>query len=342
MKKFLLPEHGTFYKANLHCHSTFSDGRYTPEQIKELYKKHGYSIVAYTDHDVLIPHDELKDENFLPLHGYEMEVDEPIIPPLTRSTRKTCHICFIGIKENNIIQACYHRTKFMPLKSEPNRHLVKFDDSLPDFERVYTPECINEIIKISREKGFFVTYNHPVWSLEGYPQYINYHGMNAMEICNYGCIAGGYDDYAPQIYDDMLRNGERIFCTATDDNHNRREEDDPQFDSCGGFVQIKADKLEYETITKALVDGNFYASQGPSIYELYIEDNAVHIKCSPAQKIVLTTGIRKANAVFSKGELLTEAVFPIIEDYKYFRLTVVGPDGKPANTNAYFCDEVLK
>ena len=30
MKKFLLPENGNFYKANLHCHTTISDGRLTP------------------------------------------------------------------------------------------------------------------------------------------------------------------------------------------------------------------------------------------------------------------------------------------------------------------------
>ncbi len=53
MKKHLIPENGYFYKANLHCHTTISDGNKTPEQDM------GYSIVAYTDHDILIPHNEL-------------------------------------------------------------------------------------------------------------------------------------------------------------------------------------------------------------------------------------------------------------------------------------------
>ena len=35
MKKYLLPKDGSFYKANLHCHSTVSDGRFTPEEIKK-------------------------------------------------------------------------------------------------------------------------------------------------------------------------------------------------------------------------------------------------------------------------------------------------------------------
>ena len=55
MKTYLLPKEGNFYKANLHCHTTVSDGKRTPEEIKELYMRNGYSIVAYTDHEVLIP-----------------------------------------------------------------------------------------------------------------------------------------------------------------------------------------------------------------------------------------------------------------------------------------------
>jgi len=79
MKKVLLSkEKGNFYKANLHCHSTYSDGVLSPSEIKELYKSMGYSIVAFTDHNVLMPHDELKDDDFLPLNGYEMDFSEDL------------------------------------------------------------------------------------------------------------------------------------------------------------------------------------------------------------------------------------------------------------------------
>ena len=43
--RVLLPEEG-FHKANLHCHTTISDGELTPEEIKEAYKGQGYSILA--------------------------------------------------------------------------------------------------------------------------------------------------------------------------------------------------------------------------------------------------------------------------------------------------------
>ena len=45
MRKYLLSKDGNFYRANLHCHTTVSDGKRTPEEIKEIYKSKGYSIV---------------------------------------------------------------------------------------------------------------------------------------------------------------------------------------------------------------------------------------------------------------------------------------------------------
>ncbi len=61
----LLPQTGTYYKANLHCHTTFSDGRLTPEEIKKAYQEQGYSVVAYTDHRNYQWHKELTDDKFL-------------------------------------------------------------------------------------------------------------------------------------------------------------------------------------------------------------------------------------------------------------------------------------
>ena len=78
MKKFLLPQLGNFYKANLHCHSNISDGKLSVEELKELYKSNGYSIVAFTDHDVFLTHNDLTDSDFLALNGYEWEIYEGI------------------------------------------------------------------------------------------------------------------------------------------------------------------------------------------------------------------------------------------------------------------------
>ena len=65
MKKYLLPRAANFYKANLHVHTTVSDGEITPEEIKRIYMEQGYSVVAFTDHEVMVPHPELTDESFV-------------------------------------------------------------------------------------------------------------------------------------------------------------------------------------------------------------------------------------------------------------------------------------
>ena len=75
MKKHLISNGGKFYKANLHMHTTISDGNMTPEEVKKAYMEKGYSIVAFTDHEVMVPHPELTDENFLAITSTEVAVN---------------------------------------------------------------------------------------------------------------------------------------------------------------------------------------------------------------------------------------------------------------------------
>lgn len=339
MKKYLLPKEGNFYKANLHCHSTISDGTLTIEELKQLYKSQGYSVLAYTDHDVFLPHHELSDEDFLALAGFEAEFYIERKNP----TKKCCHICFIAKSADMEIQPCYNE-KYLIIGNAPKYiGKIKYDETEKPFEREYSPECINEMMKNAREKGFFVTYNHPTWSQENYVQYSEYENMHAMEIYNNDCQVIGYQSYVPGIYEDMLRLGKKIFAISTDDNHNKYPQGDPKCDSFGGFTMIKAPKLEYNSITDALFAGNFYASQGPEIYDLYIEDGKIHIKCSDAVMIILNTAHRTAQSVYAKsGEFINEAVFEFDESDVYIKLTVKDAGGKFADTNAYFLNEEIE
>ena len=339
MRKYLLSEGGKFYKANLHCHTNISDGQLTPAQVKEHYMEHGYSIVAYTDHDIMLGHSDLNDENFLALTGFELEFGPP---PEERTIYgwKACHICYIALEADNLTMPMWERSgRYLFCQNQKdNAPFVKFDESEPDYIRRYSVEGISEAMRIGREKGFFVTYNHPVWSGETFEEYGHYEGMNAMEICNYGCYFGGLPEYNAKVYDDILRTGKRIYCIGTDDNHS-------PYDTFGAFTMIKADKLEYREITKALEAGNFYASMGPEIHDLYVEDGYVYITCSPAKKISFNTGYYrgyKSGVSYAKdGEYLTEAKFKVDPNCVYFRLTVTDEHGLHANTNAYFCDEVF-
>ena len=334
MRKYLLPEKGTFYKANLHCHSTVSDGRWTPEEIKARYIEKGYSVVAYTDHGIMVPHNELTDENFLALNGLEFGVNNVVDGVPANKFRKNCDICMIALSPDNNVQPCWDKDREIP---EQYKSLITYDDSRPDFKMEYTPESINSFINEGKKCGFFVTHNHPVWSREEYTDYIKYSNMHAMEICNYGCVADGHDEHNSKIYDEQLRAGKRIFCIATDDNHNKNGDRD----SFGGFTMVKAGRLEYKTITDALLHGSFYASEGPLINELYFEHGKAYISTSPAQAIFITKPGKNVAIKKEKNVLIEAACFDVEADDGYFFITVVGKDGTKAYTNAYFTDELF-
>ena len=336
MKKYLLPCSGQFYKANLHCHSTISDGHWTPEEIKKNYMDNGYSVVAYTDHDIFIPHNDLSDESFLALNGYEIAISEN---KHWVESPKTCHVCFIALDRDRRVQRIYYDTAH--LRNNIDAACLDSERDYVD-RKNYSTEFISWIMQDGRNDRFFVTYNHPVWSLETKDQYCNYHGMHAMEIVNYGCVVEGYDDRNGETYDQMLRGGERIFCLSTDDNHDKYPIDHPKNDSFGGFTMIKAERLDYTSVTNALLAGDFYASEGPEIHELWYENGKVHIRCSEAHKIVMNTDGRytKCLTADKKGETLTEADFEIKSRLgKHVRFTVYDYNGKMANTHAYFLDE---
>ena len=324
MKKYLLPQTGNFYKANLHSHSTFSDGEQTPLEMKETYMKMGYSVIAYTDHETLVDHSYLCDENFLALKGVEVGVFQ------SRDTvpyAKHCHIGFIATNPDI-------NTEFWCDEGVEEEGKIR---------RIYNAETVNALIKRGKELGFFVTYNHPGWSMETYNEYMNYHGMHAMEIINWTGARRGHADHSPHVYDDMLRGGKRLFCIAADDNHHLPTND---FNNgCGGaFTVIKAERLEYNAITDALLAGNFYASQAPEIYDLWYEDGRVHVRTSPAYRIFFSTGrrSRKSFGGSTDEELVTETSFEVVPEDIYFRITVRDERGRYAHTNAYFCDELWK
>ena len=345
MKYILLPENKNYYRANLHCHSVLSDGVKTVEELKRDYMAHGYSIIAFTDHDIFITHNDLTDENFLALNGYEIEVNKKTVEPGESS--KTCHICLVAKNKNIETPVCLHRSDYLFGNAKENVKFVKLDSTIPDYIREYTPESVNDIIKKGKEGGFFVTYNHPTWSLEFYNEYSKYEGMDAMEIINFSCVNSGFDDDNGHVYNELLRQGKQLYCIAADDNHNLHSDGVPQCDSYGGYVMIASNELEYSQIISALENGYFYSSmgnykhKGPEIYSIVLEGNKLTIKTSEARAITFLPNKRQnRNVLANDGETINEATFEIDENSLWFRLTVTDSQGYKAYTNAYFLNDL--
>ena len=286
-RKYILPEEGRFYKANLHSHTTLSDGHLTLEESKAAYQARGYQIMAFTDHRVYRDHSSLNDRDFLTIPAVEVDINEDC-PERMSPTDRTYHINLFDTKPE--------------YKKEEK-------------EKGICPECrygdmeyINNYIREMNEMGFLVCYNHPYWSMQTLDDFRGLEGLFA-----------------------------RIFCLATDDNHNSVPLDHPFSDSFGGFTMIKATELTLEAVMDALKKGNFYSSMGPEIREMYIEDDELVVRTGPVRRIyVVTAGrdcLRKAAA---PGKVLQEARFPLSGREGYIRVRIEDGQGKYADSNAYF------
>ncbi|MBE6766236.1 MAG: PHP domain-containing protein [Ruminococcaceae bacterium] len=303
MRKYLFNPNYNFYKANMHCHTVLSDGKRTPEEIKADYMQKGYQIVAYTDHRVVIPHNDLAEENFLPITASEFDCNEPdVVWPATR----TYHLNFYAKDKN--------KSEFIP------------------FTRVHSVEGINKVIADAKAAGFLAQYNHPRWNSHKPKDFLGLLGLDSFEMYNHGCEIGEtFDGEADYEYELFVRTGKHCAVTASDDNHRECE----QF---GGFTMFSAPALEYDAIINALEKGDCYASTGPVINELYVEDGVLHIECSPVYKVCVFSDSRnydcKLNTTREDG--IVSADLKVDFPHKYLRVIIEDVHGKRAWTRAYF------
>ena len=329
MRHYLLPENGNLYKACLHTHSTVSDGKYTPAELKEIYKSRGYHILAMSDHELLVEHSDLNDESFLTLTSVEYAICEKV----DWNYARTIEFNMFARDQHNMTQVC-----FSP-RSVHHGETWR----VPDVKHVgelirkeFTPEFCQHVIDEANANGFLVSLNHPISSLLTTDIIRKFDGLFAMEIYNQDSIFCGVDERGITMYDELLRRGKPWCCIAADDFHGTLRNENP----APGFVMIKADELEYSKIIDALEAGSFYASTGPIIEELYIEDGVAHIKCSPVKYIAMETSHRpRGGAHFAnEGEYITEASFRIPDGLYYIRFDLQDERGNWAHTRGYSPD----
>lgn len=320
-RKYLFSETGNWYKANLHSHSTISDGVLTPEEVKERYKSQGYQIYAYSDHHVLVPHTDLKDDTFLPITSIEASIKDFRDPD--NEERQTYHLNFFAKDE-----ACTEFVDFPRLELQDKRE--------------YSVEIINNLIARANKAGFLAQYNHPYWSTQTVRDFGPLEGLWGFEVFNGGSQAHACNGWGDQQFVEMLWEGKYLCPTAGDDNHGSLPIEDPYRDTFRCFTMIRAEKLEYHAVLSAMENGQLYASTGPQIEELYVEDGKVYIKTSPARKILLRTQYRGFLSKDANEDILTEAVFDLSQlktPPRYLRFEIWDTQNERALTRAYFPEE---
>ena len=330
----------TQFKANLHCHSTLSDGRYTPQELKDAYKAHGYSILSVTDHERPHDHSAMSEPDFLMLTGYEAYIRPDAACRYDAFTPEV-HLNLFARDAHNTDLICWNDGCVKYVRDASERAAMPRFGS--EQTRRYTPEYINAFIETAKRDGYIVSLNHPVWSMEAHAQIFAYEGVFSMEMCNFSAFQSGLSEYNAALYDMLLRQGKRIFTHSADDNHNERGFGVPGDDSFGGFAMLNTadDALTYDGVFAALERGDFYSSMAPQIFSLTIEGDTAQLTCSDAVRIAMIFGGKDTMCVFpeKRGGFVRRAVFRIPPKARYVRFCVTDEAGRHADTRGYFRDE---
>lgn len=314
---------GQWYKGNLHSHTTVSDGNLTPHESVKLYKDRGYSFMCLSEHDIYTDfREELNSDGFILLPGIECS---SILYDENRQRKKIHHLHgILGTTE-------------MQKKSKDSlfKHMEKLEPLVWK-----GPKTAQEIVNLMEAKGCISTYNHPLWSRVDQDDFIDTKGIFALEIYNHGTVLESNTGYDTTHWDTMLRKGNRVYAFASDDNHN--EEFLP--DSFGGWIMVKARSLDHDNIINSLIDGDYYSSSGPEIYDFGIKDGVAYVECSSVNHVNFMSG-NAINGGFSywgtpNEDSIRSAKFELRGNETYIRIECVDKYGKIAWSNPIFIDDI--
>ena len=287
-------------KGGLHCHTTRSDCQGAPEDVIRLHAQNGYDFLALTDHRRYNYENFAPETGVLVLPGMEMDRSFAGDPGV-----HCFHTVCLGTKDSTYAQ-----------------------DQRFDSGSVRGQEDFQPLLDELHAAGQMTFYCHPEWSNTPAREFERLQGNFAMEIWNSGCaIENGLDTDAA-YWDELLRQGQRIFGVAVDDGHAMAHH-------CKGWVRVRAEK-DRDSILAALREGAFYSSCGPEIRDFYIEDGRAVLLCSPCAEIAFRSGQFPCPRITSEAGDLTRHEFELPEYLTYIRAVVRDAQGRRAWTNPIF------
>lgn len=298
------------FKANLHAHSTVSDGKITREEMIAHYKANGYHILCFSDH-----------ERYCNTTAYDQK-DFIVLPAIERSIQgvpnhQECHINGIG--------------------NPSSSHLMEDNTYIPVVH--YTSlQDVQGIIDQLKETDNLVFINHPYWSCTRMDFLLSLKNYDGIEIYNHGSQISTLSGFSETYYDELIWNKTYKMAVATDDNHNssRYSDEITYQDSCGGWVNILAHRLDKQAIYDSLKAGLFYSSQGPVIKNYGMKDGKLFVECSKCKEIAFITYPRRGyHFSCDTEEGFTSHEYTLRGKEEVVRIVCIDEDGKKAWTNVF-------
>lgn len=317
-------------KGNLHLHTTRSDGALTPEACAEHHRALGYDFVVMSDHEIYWDSDRLDWEDFLALAGTEVSIgmndDHHWIIKYHRD----------GETDDGLHYKYMHYGCIRDVTEEPAEPAFAHDEEIPlTLDRGI--DSWNARVAEMRRRGNLVIVNHPDWSRLAPELLLATREAFAFEVWNSGNVhtCGGRSDEA--IWDYCLVRGRRLLAVAADDCHDYRE----RVDFAAGFTMVLADDFSKAGIVRALKRGDFYASCGPRVFEMTVEDGVLRLRCSPVRQIKVTSIEAECVNFFGEsGELIEGAEWKIDPRLGYFRVELYDEQGRKAWCQPVYVEEL--
>ena len=302
MRNFPFDQPGQYYRGNIHSHSTNSDGLVSPADVVQAYREREYDFVAITDH-------------FLARYRF----------PITNTIdlRTSDFTTLLGVEmhahglQNGIIWDLL--AIGLPLDFTPHE---------PE-------ESDLDLVQRASEAGAFVAIPHPAWNGVVHEDGLRLiEAVDAIEIHNEGHTLDSDRGSGWFLADSLATAGHRFSTFAADDAHFKTD----RFDRFGGWINVKAESLDPESLLRAMKAGHYYASTGATIRNVEITDTEIIVEADPAIGIML--GGAGTIRQYVRGDGLTQATFQrSLFQSAFFRVIVVQANGKKAWSSPIWLDE---
>jgi len=297
-----------WYKGNIHCHSTNSDGDLSPREVASLYKRGGYQFLSITDHNHLTDPEEAEPigEDFLLLRGVEFTYEQV--------ESSYIHVNAIGVRRD------------LEIPEKPKTLIEGL------------PQIVNHI----DQAGAFSVINHPNWNWGcGARELGKLHSVHAFEVYNAATTCNNEGDSehlsTDAIWDLLLSRGVQIYGIASDDAHDYTVTNatyaEPPFT---GWICVQAERLDQDAIMASLFAGEFYSSNHPILDLVERSSNRFRVRIREIGQIRYTTSFIGMNGKILRQVRGLDATYAPDGTEGYVRAAINDTDGHSAWTQPLF------
>ena len=266
------------YRADLHVHTTQSDGCHHPEEVVRIFHEAGFSILSITDHDAVAP-------NFCPMRESDSPYPDPKPPNFPANTTwpwsdfgapSPTELGMLGI-EGSEMTCGHHRSSFFTDFGMLTDCGVSINDQLHE---------------VARRDGL-VFINHPETRFkEWYVEFMQYHPADYLVGIE---ISRDFEKTAT-VWDQMLGDlmpSRPVWGFANSDMHLFAQ-------TPFAFTVFLLDELTTENVKDAIKAGQFYSVVGPGMMDLREVGRAAYDGTYPE--------LRSISVQPDLGEIAIEAV----------------------------------